>query len=148
MAESKVNATTVTIIVGVVGFLLIWNVLFGDSKEDKQQQNLQIQADDARNNTITNLTNNGVRQTWPDSQYKLFADSLETALGGWFTEDELAASRVFEHILNKIDFLKLEQYFGIRDEMTMGQWVTKYLNSAEIKQINNMLTINNVGMKF
>lgn len=150
MAEIKgfqLNAVSSTaIVVGAVLLIGYW-VIFGKSKEDIEQDKLTDIANDNVDAVIADQENKGVKATWDDYVYKQYADTLYECMDGMGT-NELGVSRVFEHILNKVDYAKLYKFYGVRDGNNLPEDIQSELSAYWIKQINGMLARNNVGVKF
>lgn len=149
LAGLKLNATSTTvIIVGITALVLYFAIFYkGKSDEEKNADKISEMADANKNAVIAIEEEKGEKATWDDFVYKQYADQLYEAMDGIGT-DTLAVSKVFEHILNKIDYIKLDQAYGTRDGYTMAADVVSELNSYWINQINGMLAKNGVGVKF
>jgi hypothetical protein len=99
------------------------------------------------------------KQSYPNSQYYSFADSLESAMENATTDEESIYS-VFRKIKNNKDFLLLQKSFGTRtysgelfggltsyldpSEDSMEQWLRNELNTEEIQKVNKILSNNGV----
>jgi hypothetical protein len=77
----------------------------------------------------------GVQASYQNSQYGVMAQKLVTAISGWGT-DEDAIFGVFNMLNNDIDFIKLDQAFGLREQETMSQWIAGDLSTAQIGTLN------------
>jgi hypothetical protein len=82
-------------------------------------------------------------RTWDNYVYQKYADNLYKAMDGVGT-DNLAVSKVFEHILTDVDFQCLEVAYGVRDGYNMTSRLRDDLSEYWINQINNMLKKNKV----
>lgn len=114
------NQKAVMIIAGVgLAFLLVRGIskrissgsLFNTKAETEQaatEQEKQTSKD------LSGLTKKGIKPTYTDSQYKIFANSLEESMNGWFGTDEKAVHLILVKLYNDADFLKLNQAFGFR----------------------------------
>jgi hypothetical protein len=89
----------------------------------------------------------GEAASYSDLQYKVQADKLYNAMKGWGT-DEPAVFAVFQWLQNNIDFLKLQNAFGVRDGWDMYRWVKGDLTSSELTQVNNILYAKGIIYSF
>lgn len=96
---------------------------------------------------IQQLESQGIQQSYPDQRYLAFADSIQTAIAGWGTDEE-SVYNVMRQIKNNIDFLKLQTAFGVRDGETLSQWLLGDLSSAEMLSVNQILSSNGVTYRF
>jgi hypothetical protein len=63
------------------------------------------------NDEITKLNKEGVRQSYSDTQYKIWADAAFSCYSGWGT---CTGDTIFINMKNDVDVLKLIQAFGVR----------------------------------
>lgn len=143
MEAPKLSSTALTVLIVGGVILILYEKIFGKSEEDKANDARNTAKEDETKDAVTELEDKGLKPTWQDYQYRAYADQLYTAMSGMGT-DELAVSKVFEHILNDLDFAKLDLAFGSRDGENMEQWLTSELSSYWTTQINNMLKKNGV----
>lgn len=120
----------------------------GDYKEQKDVK------DD-----IKDLAENGVKPSYSDSQYSGWANQIFAALDG-YTSDELSVYRVFANMKNDADVLKLINAYGIREissgagnptpnfKGTLAGAITDEFDHAEITQINKILGLRGIKIKF
>lgn len=96
----------------------------------------------------------GPTPSYPDLQYKIFADSIYQAgmvIGG---TDEDAIYNVFANMKNDTDVAKLIIAFGKRRiefsfmDGSLAEFLTSELDSTEIKQVNKILASKGINYKF
>ncbi len=88
----------------------------------------------------------------PDSQYKMFADSLQSAMDDQGT-DEATIYKVFNSMKNDLDYLLLYNAFGLRRKIEFGistgeknliQWLQLELETEELDAIRYILKQKNI----
>lgn len=94
------------------------------------------------------LNNAGVKGTYTSSQYKAMADTLYSAMDGYGTEEE-PIFNTFRKLKNDVDFIKLDDAFGVREATDnlfgltppadMRTWLREDLGEEEIKTLNAKL---------
>jgi hypothetical protein len=96
----------------------------------------------------------GPTPSYPELQYKIFADSIYQAgmvIGG---TDEDTIYNVFASMKNDTDVAKLIIAFGKRRiefsfmDGTLAEFLTSELDSTEIKQVNKILSSKGINYKF
>lgn len=96
----------------------------------------------------------GELPTYPDLQYKIFADGIYQAgytIGG---TDEDAIYRIFGAMKNNTDVAKLILAFGRRRiefsfmDGSLAEFLTSELDSTEIAQINKIIAKSGITYKF
>jgi len=96
----------------------------------------------------------GPTPSYPELQYKIFADSIYQAgmvIGG---TDEDTIYNVFASMKNDTDIAKLILAFGKRRiefsfmDGTLAEFLTSELDSTEIKQVNKILSSKGINYKF
>lgn len=133
-------------LIGFVGYKLI--TLF-DNPNDKKQQETQQTVD----TEVTTRINKGETPTYSASQFKQFADTLQSAMEGMGTNEE-AIYGVIAKMYSDLDVLMLIQSFGIRwykelffgENYTLAQWFDNELSTYGIDVVNNILAQR--GIKF
>lgn len=125
------------VVVIIIILLLLWYILqyiksFLSTYSNKIAQKSEVDA----------LHAAGVKQTYPNSWYKVSADALETAMDGWFTgTNDAVVFTIFNDLRNDIDYILTDQAFGMRDNATMVEWLKGDMSTAEIATLNsNMLS--------
>lgn len=134
------------LILGIFGILVVVNKIFGKSEEEKEKEKEEKEQMEEEAADIKEELAAGIQPTWKPYKYKEYADSLYSALNGAGT-NELAVSKVFEHIINDIDYKMLNNAFGYRDGDNMTTWLRDDLSQDWIAQINGMLARNGVTFR-
>ncbi len=97
------------------------------------------------------LAAQGMKATYSKSQYNTFADQLEAAMRGWGTDEE-TIWMVLRKIKNDIDFINLDQAYGLRESdgrmWDLATWMRGDLSTNEIKKANSILSNNGVTKQF
>jgi len=101
------------------------------------------------------LVAKGVKPTYTEGQYMLFADRIYTAgIDAFFGTDEDAIYSVFGNMKNDLDVNKLIQAFGERRiefsmrKATLGAFLSSELDSEEMNKINNILSTKGIKYRF
>lgn len=105
---------------------------------------------------VTKLTQEGIKQTYLDSNYKGFADAIYAARSAnkLFGTDEDAIYAVFKKMQNDLDIVKLSQAFGTRrlsfslETGNLGGFLADELDSDELNIINTDLNSKGIKYKF
>ena len=97
----------------------------------------------------------GMKQSYVDSQYKLFADSIYSAgFDILFGTDEDAIYEVFKRMNNDLDVNKLIVAFGSRrlefstQVSSLGGFLSSELDEKERGEINKILKAKSINYKF
>jgi len=96
----------------------------------------------------------GIKQSYPDGQYNVFADSLESAFIYWAGTDEDTIFSIMDKMKNNLDVSKLIQAFGTRRQeftlmnYSLGAFITDELSSADISKINQMFANKGITYRF
>ena len=97
------------------------------------------------------LAAQGMKASHSKSQYNTFADQLEAAMRGWGTDEE-TIWMVLGKIKNDIDFINLNQAYGLRESEArmwdLATWMRGDLSADEIKKANSILSNNGVTKQF
>ena len=125
------NASPFTKVIVVVVIIIILYFVWsfyqqGKNKVKNTAQVLALQAE-------------GVTASFSPAKYNSLANTLETAMSGWGT-DEQAIFNVFSQLINDLDFIKLDSAFGIRESEDMVGWLKGDLSSSDIGKINQQLS--------
>ena len=149
---------------GVIGYFAVRGVINrikSQAQVAKEKESLdQVKKD------LKNLTNSGVRKSYPDSQYKQWADSLEKQFAGCDTSSLFSVDvpliggysgsgtklyNILNQMKNDADMLALVDAYGLRTYDQCGIWsgdfgpatlsqaVADELENDEIDGINAML---------
>lgn len=131
-----------------VGYKIV--TLF-DNPNDKKQQETQIVVEDEINKKISA----GQQPSYSESQFKQFADLLQSAMEGMGTDEEAIYS-VMAKMYSDLDVLMLVKAFGIRwykelffgENYTLVQWLNNELSTYGIDVINNILAGRGIKYSF
>ena len=85
--------------------------------------------------------------TITQQQLNSYASKLYAAMKGWGTDEE-SIYDVFRVIQTRSDVLQLIKTFGVKDHMTLNEWLNDELSADEIYKINEILAGNNINYKF
>ena len=85
--------------------------------------------------------------TYTDAQYNSLASKLYTAVKGWGTDLD-AVYAVFEAMFTRSDLMKLTAAFGVKDDMTLYEWIHDDLNQRQIDHVNQILSARNINYTF
>lgn len=145
----------VVIGVGVAGWV-VYSRIRGMALRSRQlresRQTLQSVATD-----LSNLTRAGIRPSYPEAQYKIWADALFACYAGWGTCGDVSAlltgtdADIFVAMKNDADVLKLISAFGIR-KIPSGRFnpMPDFEGSlpAVIRDENSTAYINGINRRF
>lgn len=96
----------------------------------------------------------GMKKTYSDAQYRIWADNIRNAMFDLGTNEDTLYT-VFRYLKNDLDFLALYASFGVRTYYTFGipngdwnltQWFEEELDSSEIAKLNAILAA--AGIKY
>jgi len=103
---------------------------------------------DKRNNQIISNLENEIqpqRLSYSNSEYQSMADKIYRAVKGAGT-DETAIMEVIQKMRTNSDFLKLQTVFGVRDDMSLNEWLLDDLGDSDIDRINQTLRERNISI--
>ena len=132
-AFDEASLTTKIIIVIVIIIVIYFTVKF-------LEQSKSVITDKAEELA---LGSQGIKATYSNSEYDSFASTLETAMAGLGT-DEQQIFTVFSSLRNDVDFIKLNQSFGIREGSNMSAWLKGDLSTTDITTINSQLEMSGI----
>lgn len=154
------------IVVGGVAFAgwQLWKAAKRKAELEKARQAAELAASE-----LQRLASQGIRPSYYDSQYELWANQLQEAMAGCGTDEDMILS-VMDHMRNDADVLKLINRFGVRyyrpcaasqpisyamyllDSESfgggLGEWFGYDLSSGDIADINDVLAGNGVKYRF
>ena len=96
----------------------------------------------------------GMKASYPDSQYSIFADSLYSAFIYWAGTDEKTIYSIMGKMNNNLDVAKLVKAFGTRRQeftlmnYSLGAFITDELGTSEIANINKMFAAKKITYRF
>lgn len=128
-------------IVVLIIFFVVWN-RFGKSKQETEDANKERDIANEVNNAITtsNITLSQV-------QLNTLADKIYKAVKGSGT-DETSIYDAMRTLQSKDDVLALIKTFGVRDSMTLREWLYDDLNNSEISKINDIFLSKGISFSF
>ena len=85
--------------------------------------------------------------TRTEAQLNADAAKLYQAMKGVGTDEE-AIYAVFQTISTRSDVLRLISAFGLRDGMTLGEWISDDCSAGEIAKINQILADKDINYQF
>lgn len=136
--SSKQIATVIGVLCVVV--LLVWLVSkVKDKIEDSITNNKLV--DEANAEIDVNKT------TLTQSQLNTLSTKIYSALKG-AGSDEDAVYAAIEEVQNRTDLLQLIKTFGVKNSLTMKEWLYDDLSVDEIAHINNILASKNINYVF
>jgi hypothetical protein len=136
-------------VVGAVGYAFYkLTQKLGDTEEADRKEESEVQNE---------LANESKKKpaSYPDSQYRTFANTIETA-GFDVGTDENAIYSTFRKLKNNTDYLKLISAWGkpnrtvyewgVGRKMTLPQYIRWEMNDSEVKKVNDILSSK--GIKY
>jgi hypothetical protein len=142
---------------GVVAVAVIGVVGYAIFKITQKVGNTE-EADRKEDNEVQNELQNEIKKkpaSYPDSQYRTFANTIETA-GFDLGTDEDAIYSTFRKLKNNTDYLKLltawgkpnrKVYeWGVGRNMTLPQYIRWEMDDSEVKKVNDIL--QSKGIKY
>jgi hypothetical protein len=136
-------------VIGVVGYAIYKiNQKLGDTEEADRKEEGEVQNELAEESKKKPAS-------YPDSQYRTFANTIETA-GFDVGTDEAAIYSTFRKLKNNTDYLKLLTAWGkpnrkIYDwgmgyNYTLPQYIRYEMSDSEVKKVNDIL--QSKGIKY
>lgn len=107
-------------------------------------------SDTIKNRTLAESLDEEIDQdniTLTQMQLNTYASSLYAAMKGAGTNENKIYS-VFRGLGTRSDVLQLIKTFGVKDGMTLTEWMNDDLSSKEIDKINSILANNNINYQF
>jgi len=130
-------------VVGAVGYAVYkLTQKFGETDEADRKEDSEIQNE-------LQIESNKKPASYADSQYRTFANTIETA-GFDVGTDENAIYSTFRKLKNNTDYLKLLRAWGkpnrkvyewgIGRNMTLPQFIRWEMSDSEVKKVNDILS--------
>ena len=85
----------------------------------------------------------GLKLTYPPTQYNTYADTLENSDGTW-NDDEEAIYTVFRSMRNDLDVLELEKKYRASHGRSIADFLTDVFYRYEIEEVNAILAGNSI----
>ncbi len=148
----------------------VWKQFRKVEEQGKARQTVREQKSE-----IADMQRNGVRPSYPESQFKSWADRLQKqydgadlnnnlfdynipVLGTWSGSGKVTA-QIVGQLKNNLDFLKLSDAWGVRTYDQAGwftgdftgnliQAVNDELDNGEVNALNNILKKNGISYRF
>jgi len=101
-----------------------------------------------RNNQIIDQMESEIQSdklTFSNSEYQAMANKIYKAVKGAGTDEE-AIFEVFQKIRTNSDLLKLQSVFGVKDDMSLFEWLQDDLSNSDIDKINGFLRQHNISI--
>lgn len=129
-------------------------------KKDEQKETIKSASSE-----VKNLYKQGIRVSYPDAQFEVFAETLREAFDGWGTS-EGAVYSVFAKMKNDADVYKLIEVYGTRGyygtmenffgglfgdanvHRTLPAAISSELGSSELAKLNRVLETNKIKFRF
>ena len=155
-------AKGVTVVAGV-GLFTVVSIIYGGSTID-WFKNVKSRREDKNENKaeqeeLSDKIKQGQTQSFANSQYLMYAQSLKVAFDGWGTSTSSVMS-IFSKMKNDTDVLKLITAYGTRTissgrfstepdlKGTLAEAITSELSASEISKINGILSKANIKYQF
>jgi hypothetical protein len=96
------------------------------------------------------LQSQNVLPNYTNTQYGIFADALQTAMGSWYDgTDEEAIKVIMQKMKNDADVLKLNTVFGTREGYTLSGWFRYEMSDDYVNYyVNEPLKRNGITFQF
>jgi hypothetical protein len=96
------------------------------------------------------LQTQNISPNYTNTQYGIFADALQTAMGSWYDgTDEESIKKIMEKMKNDADVLKLNTVFGIREGYSLSGWFRYEMSDSYVDYyVNEPLRRNGVTFQF
>ena len=124
---------TIKIVLVIIAIVIVY---FLTKTAKSYFQRTVEKAEDA--GEIIALNQQGVVRSYSDSQYKAYADRLETSMKGWGTSIQEVYA-VYGKMKNDVDMIHLNNKFGVRDGYNLRGWLLDDLATFEIEAVNHIL---------
>lgn len=145
------------VVVGVgVAAWTIYNRIYLAIKRSKTEKESK-EVVNATISELNRLQKQGIIPSYPEAQFKVWADAAYSCYAGWGT---CSGDTIFVNLKNDADVLKLIQAFGVRT-IPSGQWnpapdltgslpavMRDELSNSEINSINKTLAKKGIKYQF
>lgn len=142
LLKLKLTPKQITIIVGCVLALIvvIWAIVAIKGKIGDAVTNSKL-IDEVNKEIDTN------KITLTQSQINTLASKIYTAMSGAGTDEE-AIYDAFSTLSSYSDLQQLNKTFGVKEHMTLREWLRDDLSTSEINHINEILASKNINYVF
>ena len=138
------KGVAVIVVIGIIAFVVY--KFYKDFKpRTKEQKDLEKDQD--------TFVQQGQKPSFPRSQYKAFADTIQQENLSWDTDEEKIYG-IFKQMKNDLDITLLVEAFGNRrpqftlNDVALVPFLNEDLSKSEIEQINNILISKNIKFRF
>jgi hypothetical protein len=146
-------AVGVAVVVVVVGIGAATFFISKRLKESKERGESKEEKKDIKND-LDKLNKQGVKPSFPDSQFQTWSNTLREAFDGCGTTEKVVEN-VFSQLKNDADYLKLMETYGIRKfdncgygtgdfEGTLSQAIVNEMDDSDRQTLNNLLKKNKI----
>ena len=138
------KGVAVIVVIGIIAFVVY--KFYKDFKPRTQEQKDLEKDQDT-------FIQQGQKPSFPRSQYKAFADTIQQENLSWDT-DEKKIYNIFKQMKNDLDITLLVEAFGNRrpqftfNDVALVPFLNEDLSKSEIEQINNILISKNIKFRF
>ncbi len=155
MGRTIVGVMGVAFVIGTTIFvgMKVYNsfIAHKDTKEGRDE----IKETDK---TVKQLQDKGIKLSYPEAQYKTWANSLKVAADGCGTSNQVWKN-IFAALKTELDVYQLISAFGIQkiddcgwgsgdSNYTLGQMLADELGDDELVEVNAMLTSKKINFQF
>lgn len=147
IATIMANPKTKIIVIAVITALIIALGILIYKKLTKVSDNV---IDAAANNKLIQEANKSIVVsdiTIPQDQFDFYASKLYTSMKGPGT-NEKAIYAVFEALTSRSDVMQLIKTYGLKDNMTLVEWINSELNAKELEHLNSILSSKSIQLQF
>jgi hypothetical protein len=138
------KGVAIIVVIGIIAFVVY--KFYKDFKpKTKEQRDLETDQD--------TFVQQGQKPSFPRSQYKAFADTIQQENLSWDT-DEKKIYNIFKQMKNDLDITLLVEAFGNRrpqftlNDVALTPFLNEDLNKSEIEEINKILIAKNIKFRF
>jgi hypothetical protein len=138
------KGVAIIVVIGIIAFVVY--KFYKDFKpKTKEQRDLETDQD--------TFVQQGQKPSFPRSQYKAFADTIQQENLSWDT-DEKKIYNIFKQMKNDLDITLLVEAFGNRrpqftlNDVALVPFLNEDLNKSEIEEINKILIAKNIKFRF
>jgi hypothetical protein len=138
------KGVAVIVVIGIIAFV-VYKFYKNFKPRTQEQKDLDKDQD--------TFIKQGQKPSFPRSQYKAFADTIQQENLSWDT-DEKKIYNIFNQMKNDLDITLLFEAFGNRrpqftlNEVALVPFLNEDLNKSEIGEINKILTAKNIKFRF
>jgi hypothetical protein len=139
------KGVAIIVVIGIIAFVVY--KFYKDFKPRTQEQKDLEKDQDT-------FVNQGQKPSFPRSQYKAFADTIQQENLSWDTDEEKIYG-IFKQMKNDLDITLLVEAFGerrpqftVNTGMALAPFLNEDLSKSEMQKINNILISKNIKFRF